>query len=199
MRSCVVCEKPLDDDKRPRADAVTCSKRCRTALWRTRRKIRREGGVRFVSVTRDGYGGVASFEPPRPSFLTGSRADERFRRQLASEGVRAQPLTAEERALLALQRRNPGRMLPELQRKLLDREHERHLHEIAENHHAAIKVEDRFDPSSWGSLAHRASQSRPVNGKPVNPSMHALRPGQSGHRPIGDIPECIDAPWSRGR
>jgi hypothetical protein len=29
--------------------------------------------------------------------------------------------------------------------------------------------------------------------------MHVLRPGQPGPHPLDDLPECIDAPWSRGR
>lgn len=192
VRSCVVCEKPLDDDKRPRADTATCSKRCRTALWRTRRKIRREGGVPFVSVTRDGYGGVASFEPPRPSFLTGSRADERFRRQLA-RGKPGHFPTAEERQLLQRQRRNGGVMLPQLQQRLLDHEYERRRVEAAD-HQAAIKVEDPLDPSSRGSLAHRAIQSRNRN-RPQAPGLHVLRPpGRQSGAPWDDLPSMADSP-----
>lgn len=194
---CVICEKPLDEERRRRSDAVTCSKRCRTALWRARRKARRNGGVPLAGATRDGYGTAASFEPPRPGAFAADRAEERFRAQLSRQTVASHPLTAEERELLAVQGRNPGVLIPALRDKYLERELERIRRESAEtSQFQPLRVENQFDPSTYGSVARRAIQSRQRN-RPHDPNLYALRPpSQSGPRPIGDIPECIDAPWS---
>lgn len=173
------CGEPMENR---RLDAIFCRQKCK------RRYYRRS---------------PASNYEPRPAGTAGvlaeSRADATFRAQLASHQVASQPLTDEEHILLARQKRNPGPLLPELQQRLLDHEYERRRREEDEAYDRAIMVEDPLDPSSLGSMQRRASQSRRVNGKPVDPNMHALRPGQSGHRPVDDIPECIDAPWSRGR
>lgn len=193
MKMCAWCHSPMDDTKRRR----TCSTRCRKALSREMKQARRSNYTRASSVTP---GDDPYAEPPRPgeSFYRASAGDERFKRQLARDGTRAQPLTDEERTLLARQCRNPGPLLPELQQRLLDHELERMRLEAAEYHQAAIKVEDRFDPSSWGSVAARAIQSRQRN-KPIDPNLYALRPpAQPGHRPTGDLPQCVNAPWSRG-
>lgn len=180
-RQCLQCGGPMDNR---RSDAVFCRQRCR-------RRYRRRAES-------------SNYAPPPPGtsgVLAQSRADETFRRQLANEGIRAMPLTDEERDLLARQRRNPGPLLPELQKLLLDRELERREREAAEYaSHQPIKVEDPIDPSSQGSLARRAIASRNANRRyAADPNMHVLRPGQPGPHPLDDLPECIDAPWSRGR
>jgi predicted nucleic acid-binding Zn ribbon protein len=193
---CVICEKPLDDDRRRRADAVTCSKRCRTALWRARRKARRNGGVPPAGVTRDGYG----------SALDDDRAIERFYRQLEQHREASQPLSQEELAALDHMRRNPGVLHPLLAARLVEAETERRQRELAESasHEPPIKVEDPFDPTSQGSLARRAIESRNANRRyAADPNMYALRPGLSGlpsgpSRYPGDLEaEMTDAPWGR--
>ncbi len=196
---CVVCERPLDDDGRRRSDAVTCSKRCRTALWRARRRIRRDGGVPFVSVTRDGYGSLTSFEPPASlGESRWSQADDRFHSQLTLHEKAA--LTREEEAAVAWQKRNPGPLHPLLQQRLLDADAERRRREDEEaSHHRPLKVETPLDPSSHGSLARRAMQSRAIN-KPVDPYAHILRPGhQPGPPRYPGAPEAemTDSPWGR--
>jgi hypothetical protein len=77
---------------------------------------------------------------------------------------------------------------------LLDREYERRRAEAAD-HQVATKVEDPLDPSSLGSLAHRAIQSRNRN-KPQAPDLHVLRPPgrQSGPHPWDDLPSMADSP-----
>ena len=203
MRSCAWCGQPMDDTKRRRKDALTCGNRCRKALSRDAKRHRSSNYTHGGSVPPPG---VPYAEPPRPSETRSygsSLADARFRSQLANEGIRAQPLTDEERDLLARQRRNQGVLLPELQQLLLDRELERREREAAErSQHQPIKVEDPLDPSTMGSLARRAIASRNANRRyAADPNMHVLRPGMSGpsYDPLDDSPECVDAPWSRGR
>ena len=199
---CVICEKPLDDDRRRRADAVTCSKRCRTALWRARRKARRTSGIPSGGVTRDASASAAGFEPPRPGALAADRAGERFRRQLSLHVEAEKPLTAEERAIREHMRRNPGVLHPVLAARWAEAEAERREREAAESasHEPPLKPENPFDPSSQGSLACRAIASRNTNRRyAAGPNMHVLRPGLSGPHPLDDSPECTDAPWSRGR
>jgi hypothetical protein len=132
--------------------------------------------------------------------LAQSRADTEFRRQLEQYQEAAQPLTREKRALLSRQRRNPGVLLPELQQIMLDRERERQAREAAE--HAArqpLRPEDPRDPGSIGSRARRGRYDRAMN-KPHDPHRAILRPLDSHPGPQwDDEPECITAPWSRGR
>ncbi len=197
VKLCVICNKPLDDGERRRSDAVTCSRACRTALWRARRKVRREGGGRFVRVTRDSYGSAASFEPPASptaSFLVQSRADDRFRAQLVNAAAMSQPLSPEEEAAVAWQRRNPGVLHP-LMAQRLDADAERREREAAEtSHQPVLKPENPLDPASLGSLAIRARYDRMRN-RPADPHLSILRsgPGRSGPPSwYDDSNECLD-------
>jgi hypothetical protein len=178
----------MDDTKRRRKDAVTCSNRCRKALSRDAKHHEGSNYFSSGSVTSPG---APYFDPPRPS-ETGSYgawlSGERFREQYARHAATSQPLTEEERDLLARQRRNPGVLLPELHQRLIDIEAERREREAAETSHARpLKVEDPFDPSSQGSLARRAIASRNANRHRVgDPSTYVLRPGhQPGPHPLG--------------
>jgi hypothetical protein len=192
----------MDDTKRRRKGALTCGNRCRKALSRDAKRRRQSNYTDAGSVTP---AGVPYAEPPRPgeSDSYGSLlADARFRSQLANEGIRAMPLTDEERDLLARQRRNPGVLLPELAQLQVDRAEEQQRRELAEtSQYEMIKPENPLNPESIGSLARRARESRQANRHlATNPDAYILRPGhQSGPHPWDDEPECITAPWSRGR
>lgn len=197
---CVICQRPLDDDRKRRSDAVTCSRACRTALWRARRKIRRDGGVPFVSVTRDGSGSLVSFEPPASpgeGLLSRSQADARFHSQAALQDEGAITLTRAERAW---QSRNPGVMHPAVQQRLLDRELARRRREAEEAaSHGVIKVEIPSDPASHGSVAKRGMQSRRAN-RPVDPYERLLSPGRlpgPTRYPGAMEADMTDAPWAR--
>jgi hypothetical protein len=90
-------------------------------------------------------------------------------------------------------------LLPQLRDKLLERELERMRLEAAEtSQDQPLKVQDPIHNPDPTVVARRAIQSRRIN-KPVDPNMHLLRPGQPGPHPLDDLPECIPAPWSRGR
>ncbi len=160
-RSCLQCGGPMEHR---RSDAIFCRQRCR------RRYYRRRQSSNYIDPT--------AWPFPDP-------ADERFREQFESERVRSQPLTDQERELLAHQRRNPGVLLPELQQMLLDRATEQQRREAAErSQHQPIKVEDRLDPSSHGSLARRAATTERAIGRktPTCPSCGRGR-ADPGHPP----------------
>ena len=162
---CVVCSRPLDDDRRRRSDARTCSRACRTALWRARRKIRRDGGVPYVGVTADGYPAVASFKPPASP---GEIADSRFRVQLSQHEEATRPLTDEERQersrLRDLMRRNPGVLLPPLHDRLIENSRKAQaLEEASVIRAKPVKVEDRLDPDDRTVVARRGQASRAAN------------------------------------
>ena len=161
-----------------RSDAVFCRQRCR------RRYYRRGQSSNYTAPTAW----------PFPD-----RADKRFRDQYESEQVRSQPLTPEERSAVAWQRRNPGPLHPLLQQRLIGHELERQAREAAErSQHEPLKVEDRLDPSSHGSLARRARYDRARN-RPQDPHVSILRPGpgRSGPHTWDDEPQCFDAPVGR--
>ncbi len=187
----------MDDTKRRRKDAVTCSNRCRKALSREAKHHRGSNSTydRRVTPGNDPY-----VDPPRPGEtgpFAADRATRRFRAQLSRNAVASQPLTADERQLLALQRRNVGVMLPDLRDKLLEREFERMRQEAAEtSQDQPLKVQDPIHNPDPTVVARRAIQSRLIN-KPVDPYARILRPGQPGPHPFDDAPECFDAPWSR--
>ena len=189
MKTCAWCHEPMPGTRRRR---VTCSNRCRKALSRETKRHRSSNSNQAGSVTP---GDDPYVEPPRPSETRsyGSwRSDETFRRMLAAEAARSQPLTPQERELLTRQRRNPGVLLPELQQMMLDRELERMRREAAEYaSHQPLKPENPLDPSSLGSLARRASESRRAN-RPADLHMAILRPGPSGPYPDDYANECID-------
>jgi predicted nucleic acid-binding Zn ribbon protein len=199
-RRCAWCHDPMDDTTRRRKHAVTCSNRCRKALSREAKRHRGSNSIQSGSVTT---GDAPYVEPPRPGETDSYGAwlaGERFRAQLAHHVATSQPLTDQEKELLSRQRRNPGPLLPELAQLQIDRAREQQRRELAEYaSHQPIKVEDRLDPSSQGSVARRARESRRLN-QPVDPHLSVLRPGrQSGQRFWYDDNQCIDAPWSRGR
>lgn len=181
---------------------VTCSNRCRKALSREAKRHRGNNSTYGGSVTpgTDPY-----VEPSRPETgpFADSRADERFRAQLSRQTVASQPLTEEEVSLLALQRRNPGVLIPQLRDKLLERELERMRQEAAEtSQDQPVKVQDPIHNPDPTVVARRAIQSRNANRRcAADPNIaFALRPGQSsGPHPWDDEPQCVDAPWSRGR
>lgn len=165
--------------------------------------MKRQGGSYSTQAGIVTAGDVPYSEPPRPS-ETGSygawRSEETFRKMLAAEAVRSQPLTAHERELLRLQRANPGPLLPELAQLQLDRALEQQRREQSEtSYDQPLKPESRLDPSSQDSIARRGRVSRQRN-RPVDPHLSILRPpGQPGHGPWdNDEPECFDGtPWKR--
>jgi hypothetical protein len=184
-RQCLQCCGAL---KKARSDATFCGQRCRR---------------RFVRSGRSSN----YHEPPRsstaagPGVLAEMRADTEFRRQLEQHVEASQPLSRAERQLLSRQRANPGVLLPELAQLQLDRAIEQQRREAAE--YAArqpLRPEDPRDPSSLGSVARRARYDRTRN-RPADPHLSILRPldRHPGPHPWDDEPECITAPWSRGR
>jgi hypothetical protein len=188
VRACVICEKPLDDGRKRRRDAVTCGASCRTLLWRARRKIRQDGSAPYVDVNGDGSGSVASFQPP--AFHPGPTGDDRFYEQAAlSDDVIT--YTPAERQW---QSRNPGVMHPDVQRRMLDRELARQQRQAEEAaSHRGLRPENRLDPSSRGSVARGAVESRRIN-RPARPDGRMLSPGRSGPHPWDDGPQCITVP-----
>lgn len=200
VRLCVICERPLDDGRKRRADAVTCGASCRTLLWRARRKIRRDGGVPYVDVNSDGYGTVASFQPParRPGESPWSQSDERFYSQAALQDQGAIEITRAERDWM---RRNPGPLHPAVSQRLLDRAIEQQRREAAEmSQHNPIKVEVPGDPASHGSVARLGQASRRAN-RPVDPYKRMLSPGRqpgpTRYPGVAIEAEMIDSPWGR--
>jgi hypothetical protein len=196
VRLCVICERPLDDGRKRRRDAVTCGASWRTLLWRARRKIRRDGGVPYVDVNSNGYGSVASFQPPasRPW----SQSDERFYSQAALQDQAGIEITRAERDWM---RRNVGTMHPAVQQRLLDRAIEQQRCEAAEmSQHNPIKVEVPSDPASHGSVTRRGQASRRAN-RPVDPYASirtpARLPGPMRYPSSAPEAEQIDAPWAR--
>jgi hypothetical protein len=112
----------------------------------------------------------------------------------------AEPLTAEERAALQLQARNPGPLVPFLRQRW----EERAYAELAARQAAlkgdtrAIRPENPYDPTSRGYVARMGRHSRAIN-RPQPKYQDVLRPG---HDPYSSPEaECIDAPedWRRGR
>jgi hypothetical protein len=197
VRLCVICERPLDDGRKRRRDAVTCGASCRTRLWGARSRLRRDGGV---PVNSDGYGSLASFQPParRPGESHWSQSDDRFYSQAAIQDEGAITLTRAERAW---QSRNVGVMHPAVQQRLLDRELARRRREAEEAaSHNVIKVEVPSDPASHGSVARRAMQSRRAN-RPQDPYERILLPGRPGPSPRypSSAPEAemTNSPWGR--
>jgi hypothetical protein len=194
VRLCVICQRPLDDGRKRRADAVTCGASCRTLLWRARRRIRRDGGVPSLRVDVDGYGSLVSFEPParRPW----SQSDDRFHSQAALQDQGAIEITRAERDHM---RRNVGVMHPAVSQRLTERElHLRACEAESYRQHNPIKPETPLDPSSLGSVARRGIESRRAN-RPVDPYERMLSPGrQPGpSRYPGEAMEAemMDAPW----
>jgi hypothetical protein len=194
VRACVICERPLDDGRRRRRDAVTCGASCRTLLWRARRKIRQDGSVPYLDVNGDGYGSVASFAPPASH--PGPTGDDRFYEQAALQDDVITYTPAERQ----WQSRNPGVMHPDVQQRIIDREMARRQRQAEEAaSHRGLRPESPLDPSSRGSVARGAMESRRIN-RPADPYERMLHPGQSGPSPrhISAIEaEMIDAPWGR--
>ena len=181
VRRCLQCGEPMQNRK---STAIFHSQKCK------RRWYRQAAG--------------SNYEPPRPGtsgVVAESRADARFRAALASHREASQPLDDYERRLLALQKRNPGPMLVELQQRMLAREYERQRQEAEETARAdPIRVQDQLDPTTYGHVARRAILSRSRQSKPSDPNLRALRPPvESGHGPWDEEPQCIQAPWSRSR
>ena len=146
----------------------------------------------------------SNYEPPGPTasnVMAESRADATFRAQLANHQEASEPLTDYERMLVRRQKRNPGVLIAELAKIQLARAIEQQQREIEEAaRHDPLRVEDPLDRATRGHLARRAIQSRSRQGKPADPHIGVLRPpGQSGHGPWDDSPQCIQAPWSRSR
>ena len=201
----VICDKPLDDDRRRRSDAVTCSKRCRTALWRARRRISGDGGVPFVSVTRDGYGTLTRFDPPASpseSLLRRSHADDRFYSQLSHYEETRRPLTAEDRAIRDHIRRNPGVAHPVLVARWVESERERQRLEDAERERSQpLKVQDRFTNPDPGVIGRRGMASRQANrhltGDPYIGRPYTGPTSGPPRYPSAIEAEMIDAPWGR--
>jgi hypothetical protein len=214
VKLCVICERPLDDDgKRRRRDAVTCSASCRTALWRARRRIRREGGVPGLSVTGDGYGTLTSFEPPASpgeSLLSRSQSDDRFHSQLSRHQEAVRPLTEDERRERARlrdhMRRNPGVLIKPLHDRLIANGRKARAMEEAESHHPGrIAVQDAIHNPDPTVIARRGIASRNANRHlTADPNSFVDQPytgPPSGPPRYPEAPEAemIDAPWRRGR
>lgn len=190
MGVCEWCDGEIPGQRKSRR---TCSDRCRKALSRARLRTRLSNLTRARNVTDDNMPYV---EPPAGNSIAQDRADAVFRRQLAAEGVRAEPLSDRQRELIALQKRNIGVLLPELQQLLLDRERERQAAEAAERaRHQPLAVEDPHQPSTLGSVSRRARYDRARN-RPQDPHVAILRPmpGQSGRGPWDDDNQCITVP-----
>ena len=196
VRLCVICQRPLDDGRKRRADAVTCGASCRTLLWRARRRIRRDGGVPSLRVDVDGYASLTSSGPPasRPW----SQSDERFHDQYARQDEGSIEITREERDHM---RRNPGTVHPAVQERLLQRQLDRQAREAGEAAaHRPLKVEVPGDRSSQNAVARRGQASRRAN-RPVDPYDRMLtadsRPGPSRYPGSAPEAEMLDAPWGR--
>lgn len=174
-RVCIQCGKPLGNR---RLDAVFCRQKCKRRYYRQRQSSN------YLPAGTAGTGGMPE-----------DRADERWRQQYSRHEEASAPLSPEDHELLARQRRNPGVLLPELRAKQLDQAAEQQRREPAEraSHSRPIKPETPLDPSSLGSVARRARESRRIN-KPQDPHLGVLRPVPSRSRPPGwdDLPECID-------
>ena len=196
---CAVCDRPLDDDRKRRSDAVTCSRACRTALWRARRKIRRDGGVPYVNATSDGHGSIAAFEPPA-SVLS----DSRFRAHLEASQAATREPTAEDRRVRRLQRANPGVLLEPLRQRLIANGLRARALEEAEPHHPGrIAVQDAIhnpDPTVVARRGHASRQAnRHITGDPnayVDKPYTGPRSGPSRY-PGAPEAEMTDAPWGR--
>ena len=208
VSSCVICGKPLDDDRKRRSDAVTCSRACRTGLWRARKRILRNGGVPGLSVTRDGSPTVASFEPP-PSVAT-SPSDTRFAAQLAQLEEAARPLTdAEQRERSRardLQRRNVGVLVPWYRDRLIGNARRAQAIEEVESHHPGqLAVQDPIHNPDPTVVARRGITSRHANRHvTADPNAYVDQPypgpqTRPARYPRAPEAEMIDAPWSRGQ
>ena len=185
VASCVVCSRPLDDDRKRRADAVTCSRACRTALWRARRKIRRDGGVPYIGVTSDGSPAVARFDPPASPATSPSEA--RFRAQMDHLEEAARPLTDEERHDRArvrdLMRRNPGVLLPPLHDRLIQNSRKAQAAEDEIRASVPMAVQDVIHNPDPTVIARRGMMSRQANRHMLaDPNAYVDRP-QSGPYP----------------
>ena len=182
-RHCLQCGQSLGN-RRP--DAIFCRQKCK------RRYYRRPPASNYLTPPSPGTAGKAAFADVR--------ADERWRRALEGETTRAEPLDQIEEEWLAMQRRNPGVLIQPLRERMLDRaEAERQAADDARAQYE-IKVETPLDPTSLGSVAARARHSRAAN-RPQDPHRAILRPSGPSPRPraYDDDPECVSAPWSRGR
>lgn len=188
VRKCVICSRDLDDGRKRRRDAVTCSASCRTLLWRARRKARHGDSVPYADVNGDGSGSVA-YQPPAAS--PWSRSDDRFYEQAALQDEAAIVITEAERLWM---RRNPGPMHVDVQRRIYERELARKQRQAEEAaSHTGLKPESPFDPSSRGAVARQAMESRRLN-RPADPYGRMLSPGRPGPHPWDDEPQCITVP-----
>ena len=194
MKSCVVCDRPLDDDRKRRADAVTCSTRCRTALWRARRKMRRDGG----SATGDAYAVQAELSAI-------SRADGRFYDQLRRYEEATRAPSAEDIRLRDHMRRNLGVLAEPLRQRLIENTLRAQALEEAEMHDTGrIAVEDPIHFPDPTVVGRRGQASRRANrhlvGDPnafvKNPVTGPL-PGPPRYPAIAPEAEMVDAPWGR--
>lgn len=204
LTSCVVCGKALDDGRRRRRDATTCSSSCRTALWRSRRRIRKEGGEPYINVTGDGRATLARYDPPASPVT--SPADARFAAQLRQLEESARPLTDEDRRVRRLQRANRGVLLAPLHARLIGKALEaRAAEEEAIRANVPIAVQDTIHNPDSTVIARRGMVARQANRHlTADPNSYVDKPvpGPSGpQRYPGTAPEAemIDAPWRRGR
>jgi hypothetical protein len=204
--SCTWCRGPLTPGRPGRARRgrarLTCSSRCRKALNRDIRASQSSNYTPGDIVTPPD---AAYAEPParRENLFARYDADDRWRSQYAAEAVRSQPLTPEEKAAIAWQKRNPGPLHPLLAQRHVDAERERQAAEAAERaRHQPLAVEDPHQPSTMDSVSRRARYDRARN-RPQDPHVAVLRPGpgRSGPHPWDDDNQCVDAPkgWRRGR
>jgi hypothetical protein len=185
-RACIQCGEPIGH--RRRSDAVFCRPRCQ------RRYARRPRSSNYL-------------EPPLastaagPGVLAGTRADDRFRAQYEQHVEAEKPLTPIERSWLAQQKRNPGVLIEPLRQIQIARAIEQQRRE-AESYrqHQPFAVQDPIHNPDPTVVARRGRASRQAN-KPVDHARSIMRPldRHPGPHPWDDEPECITAPWSRGR
>lgn len=196
-RICLYCGKPLDPEAR--ANRQYCSMSHKRAA--TRRRRRAEWSSNYGTPLE----GV-SVEPPSATsnVRAETRSDHAFRVAAEAEAARSQPVTAVERELKIRQSRNSGVALPELQEEALRRAREQQAYEEAQRQaeiaaKQPYRPEDPRDPSSLGSLARRAQQSR-RGGTTRNPAEYGrqARPGPQVD-PAAYEAEMSSAPWRTGR
>ncbi len=185
-RTCVICQEPLDDasksSRRRRADSRTCSKSCRTALWRQRKNAELLG----LSVTSDTY------EPPASDpHLGRSYSHDVFHNQWSRDERAQAPKSQRQLDLEARQRRNPGPLDPELAEIYMAHEiaQERLEQEAIERaQDGAYSPEDPLVAASRGSMTRRAQLDRGT-------TKRASRWMRPGHDP--EAPQVIDMPYGR--
>ena len=179
-RRCLHCGGSLENR---RSDTLFCSPRHKKRYYRQQAASGRSGNY---------------IEPPPGNSLAQDRADREWRRQLAAEEVRAEPATEEELQALALQKRNPGPLVPFFRQRRAEQDAaELAAREAAVRDSRALRPESPYDRTTIGSVRARGRASRALN-KPQEPyrEMHRAVPwAEEAEAEMSDVPEG----WRRGR